>query len=278
MKLHDLLPKQKPFTSAVVNLYLKEYAVEFDINTIIYEGEYKTYPRQDLIKKIKNELKLTVYPDEHDPNNILVQFLPRFVKVMPKLLQQVQLYGWFISGIETDTEQEYKGSDEVTINNFLHSGYREAIITLEPKYSDEFKTPKLLYHVTPISVWETKIKQYGLSPKSKSVQSFHLERVYVTTTADLAIELIKPLANAGLNNASNQHYDSAKFNPKEYYKKWVVLEIDTTKISSVDGYSYFRVHIDHNTDSFNQHVSLYTQNYIPPVAIRIIKPSMLINN
>ena len=271
MKLYALLPKQKPFASAIVNLYLNEYAVEFNLNNIIYEGEYKTFPRQDLIKKLKHDLKLSIYSDEHDPNNILVQFLPSSKNIMSNLLQIIQLYGWFISGIETDNEQEFKGSDQVTINNFLNSGYREAILTLEPKHSDEFKTPTFLYHVTPITVWETKIKQNGLSPKSKSIQSAHPERVYVTTTAELAIELIEPLAIAGLNNAANQHYDLNKFNPKEYYKKWAVLEINTTKIPSIRGLSYFRVHVDHNTDSFKQHVGLYTQNYIPPEAIKIIK-------
>lgn len=270
MKITEiLLPRVRPFAGIDYGLYEKEYQLEFSINELIYEGDYKSYPRLDLITRLKTKLKLSIYPDEHDPNNILIQFFSSQINELPPLQQTIRQYGWFISNIQIE-QDEYNGDDQ-SIKLLYQPNYNQAIITLEPLHSNEIVTPNFLYHVTLFPVWDKKIKLYGLSPKSKSTRSTHPERVYFTTTIEMAMDLLNDLAEQQLKKAEQQKYDNAKFNPNEYYNKWVILEIDTTKIPNTRGLSYFRIHHDNNVPSMGKHSAVYSQNFVPPTAIRLVK-------
>lgn len=260
MKIIDLLPIHRNYD--ITPLYLKEYAIEFEINNIIYEGQYKTYPRDNVIYKLIHEYNLQVHPDNVEPNNIIAQILKSNIKIIPSLQKTLQLYGWFISSVETDLDQEFKGTD---IQSFINSNFNRANIIIEPLHSDEVKTPTLLYHATPILIWKNKIQRTGLSPKTKSIRSTHPERVYFTTTPELAIELAHQIG------MDKREYRTNKFDANTFYKTWAILQIDTTKIPKTKYISYFKVHKDLNTDEQFPHIPLYSDNYVPPTVIKLIK-------
>ena len=111
--------------------------------------------------------------------------------------------------------------------------------------------------------WETKIQKIGLSPKTKSIRSTHPERVYFTTTPELAFELANQLG-AEKSQQTNP-------NAQQIYKKWALLQINVSKIPHTKYLSYFKVHKDHNTDEYNEHIPLYSNNYVPPTAITLLK-------
>ncbi len=268
MKLIELMiPTNTPlYYKSSLDTYLCEYANEFDINNSIYEGVIQSYPRQDLISRLKVVLNMRIYPDssEYGTKDILIQFYPSDANKMPALLQLIQQHGWFISYIETNTGVVFRGNE---LDGFLKSNYDIAAVGIEARYGTEIETPKILYHTTPLSVWNLKIKHQGLSPKTKSISAFHPDRVYVATNSSAAIALAKELAKAKLQLTKTRH-TSSKFNPLLYYKSWVLLKIDTSKIPQVRNLSYFKVHEDPSAEDFG---GLYTVNYIPPGAIKLVK-------
>lgn len=273
MKLKDVVPllkHQQPYQRAAINLYKRDYKEEFKVNKLLYEALEKTYPRQDVIAHLKTKFRVYVYADVYDAKNILVRLVSKETPPVKQILQFVAQQGWFISTIETE-RGDFKGSDPNTVKLLLTSQYEQAILTLEAIHGANLPTPKLLYHATLLQVWETKIKHYGLSPKSKSTKSTHPERVYFTTTIDSAVEAAIENAHEKLKVAKTRDFDLNKFDPEQYYKQWVVLEINTAKIPNIRGLSYFRVHEDPNMEKRGFIIPLYSQNYIPPVAIRVVK-------
>lgn len=260
--------------------YIVEYADEIQLNDIIYEGIHKSYPRADLKVKLETKLQLAIFDDSYDSNNILISLTYHNLNIWKELIQIIQQYGWFISTIDIidkdDNEQTFNGNDLSIIDKLIKSKFTSAVITVESRKTPEGKqaipytvTPKILYHATVLPVWNN-IKQYGLSPKTKSILSFHPDRIYFTEDVNSAIMIARELAWNRLNAAKQQTHDISKFNPEKYYKTWAILKIDTDKIPHVSKkqYSYFRVHKDPNAIEFN---GLYSVNYIPPSAITLVK-------
>ncbi|MGI0076027.1 MAG: hypothetical protein ACREAU_01305 [Nitrosopumilaceae archaeon] len=272
MKLKDLVPlrkHQKIYEIAFINLYLQEHVAEFNINEEVYEGLEKSYPRQDVIFKLKTKFHLYVYDDIYDSKNILIRLKANDSHEIQGVLQFITQQGWFISNIETE-KGDFKGNNPTAINQLLSGQYEQAILTIEATHGVEPETPKLLYHATPTMVWR-KIQRTGLSPKTKSTISYHPERIYFTTTIQSAVDIAQEMAKQKIIAVKTQQYDLTKFNPEQYYKNWSILEIDTSKIPHIKGLSYFRVHIDPNVSGKGPHAALYSQNYIPPTAIKVVK-------
>lgn len=265
--LHELIPIRATYAKAALAVYLREYVTEFDANNLLCEGLTKSYPRDDLIARLKTQLHMRVYPDNQEFGNkdIIIQFYPTESEKFPEFIQMIHQHGWFISHIETNVN-DFKGDDEKTFADFLKSTYIEARIIVEAKYGLDIELPRILYHTTLLSVWDLKIKKYGLSPKTKSLLSFHPARVYFTRDPATAIKLAKNLAYNKINVDKEQSND--KFNPEQYYKTWVVLKIDTNKIPHEDKLSYFKVYADSAAEEYN---GLYSVNYIPPTAIKLYR-------
>lgn len=258
-----LMKQRLPYDIVNSNIYQREFGEEFKINDEIYEALEKSYPRQDVIARLQTEFHVFIFPDELDANNILIRLEASGRPQIQKILQFIQQQGWFVSGLEID-DRVFEGDDQNAIVKLANFQYQEAILTIESTHR-ETPTPALLYHATPLVIWETKIKEYGLSPKSKSILSTHPERVYFTRNVSDAIDMGRELAKQRLNTIQQQKSHSTKFNPVEYYKHWVVLEVDTRKIPATRRRSYFRVHEDPNLEGSH---GLFSQNYVPPKAIR----------
>jgi hypothetical protein len=265
--LHELISNRLTYNKTELALYLREYSTEFNANNILCEGLIKSYPRDGLIARLKTHLHMRVYPDspEFGDKDIIIQFYPAESEKFPKFIQMIHQHGWFISHIETNTN-DFKGDDEKTINAFLKSSYAEARIIVEAKYGVDTELPRILYHSTLLSVWNLKIKERGLSPKTKSLLSFHPSRVYFTRDPTIAIKLAKNLAYNKINAAKEQSND--KFNPEQYYKTWTILKIDTNKIPHENKLSYFKVYTDSTAEEYN---GVYSVNYIPPTAIKLFR-------
>lgn len=251
---------------AGMSLYFEEYQDQF----ILTEGMHKSMSRETMIGLVKNTLKLTVLED--DPTNIMI----RLHKVQDinsdEILKWFSGFGWFLSTIQLDNGTLVNGNDQNGLLQLRNHEYNQAILTLEALYSEQVTTPKLLYHATLYTIWDAKIKTNGLSPRTSSMISSHPDRVYYTTSVQYAIAFAQRLAQNKLKIAKAKTYDPAKFNPEQYYKHWAILEIDTTKLPSIRGFSYFRVFEDPNSPRLGVgHIPLYSPNSVPPGAIKLIK-------
>lgn len=272
MKLNDIvrIKYKSPYVGyrlAFLPLYFEEHKEQFALN----EGLEKSYPRQDVAVRLEHAFHVYIFPEEYDPNNLLVHLNTRYPPDVDKLMQMVIQLGWLVISIEIDDAGPVKGNNSIALIKLKNHQYQQAVLTLEATHGIESVTPRFLYHATLLQVWETKIKQKGLSPKSKSILSTHPERVYFTTTVESAVAAAKVIAQEKLTVAQNQKYDPAKFNPGQYYKIWVILEVDTSKIPNIRGLSYFRTHEDPNIPKDGQHAAVYSQNYVPPTAIKFVK-------
>lgn len=256
--------------AAVISLFFEEYQDQFNINKSLYEALEKSYAREEVEAKLEEIFKLQIHNNPKDPQNI--RFVIRAIDKpdIGKILQFIHQQGWFVIAIDIDNV-DFSGDDQQAISQLKTHQFKFAAMIIEATRNIEYKTPELIYHTTPLPVWLNKIKHYGLSPKSVSIIASHPERVYFTTTPELAIKLGKLMASEKLQVALQQTYDTKKFDPKQYYKTWAVLEINTKKIPNMRGLSYFRLHQDPNVDTTGKHMGLYSQNYVPPQAIRIIK-------
>lgn len=272
MKIIDIFPKPPIRISRLYSMYeryISEYQQEFDIieHQYLEEGIHKSYPRELVIKYLINQFKntISIYPPNIDPNNILIGVQSSITDIN-NLIQFITKMGWFISDIETANEEQPNIQQQLQYLNTNPN--QRAIITIETKQGDQIDIPNFLYHVTPLPVWNSKIKQIGLAPKS--IKSYHPERIYLLTTKNMAMKVIPVLAKERLQSYKNTSYDSDTFNPKQYFKKWVVLEIDTNKIDKLKGLNYFKLYKDPNVDENGPHMALFTLYNIPPDAINAV--------
>lgn len=244
-----------PYFNLRYAFYVDEHSQDFKIN----EGMYRTLPRQDFVAKLKAQFFVDIYTDDRAPDNIIIGVQKH--QRITQLIQMIGLCGWYISGMDIDDERTQD------IKVLKHSNFKEAYVTLEPHHSEEIKTPDILYHITPLQVWEKKISKFGLSPKSKSVNSSHLERVYFVDKLTFIKLIAFQFRDAKIRNAK----DTDKFNADEFFSKWAVLEIDTTKIPKLRQLSYFKVHLDTNMPMNGHGHAVYSQNYVPPNCIKLLK-------
>lgn len=272
MKLKELIPLQRyklPYDIVSAYAYEQEHYEEFKLNEELYEALEKSYPREDVIARLQAKFHVYIYPPQYDAQNILIDLEAAKEPPIHAILQFVGQQGWFVSSIDID-DKVFNGDDQTALTTLINLQYRRAILIIETTHN-EIPTPEILYHTTLQSIWETKIKLYGLSPKSKSVLSAHPERVYFTTSLDIAIKFGQENAKQKLAIARGRRFDPTKFNPEEYYKHWIVLQIDTSKIPRTQKRSYFRVHQDPNMDKTGPGMGLFSQNYIPPAAITAVR-------
>lgn len=167
-------------------------------NEIIVEGLLKTYPINKSINIIKKRfpyLDITL----SDDNDIFIEgdFLELF-----NYIPLINNLGYFISTVTLDGSTWIKTFDE---------NIKPLCIIIEAKYDIEIlPLPKILYHTSP-SIYDKKILNIGLIPKSKNKLSVHPERIYLTSD---------------LNDAKS-FGNYIKQNDKHDYS---IFEIDTTNL------------------------------------------------
>jgi hypothetical protein len=254
MRLIEIFPEYSWYC-VTYGSYYETHAVEFAIN----EGIYKTCPQQDLIDLIRTKLNANVFTSPDAPDDVIGEF--GWPYSFNKIEQFITSRGWFISVALLNN----KRIDIDKLKDKTFDTHDVCRLILEPIHSDFVETPDILYHATPLANWK-KIQKLGLSPKSKSVVTFHPERIYFVDNLPRMLDITGRLASAKFHNAkATSHFD-----PKEYYSEWAILKIDTTKIPSIRNHSYFRVHKDTKSFTLNDEV-LYSQNYVPPNAISLCK-------
>ena len=285
MKLDDITPilSNNRWTHLAYEMFIDDYNDQFIISEqqFLREGDLLSHPRNLVVALLIKQFKhiIDIYPITIDPNNILIHIDVDNDVDVDRLFQFTKSMGWYVSDIQV-------GIRSVDLHQgieLLHKKeYEQAIITIESvKTTTDLKNigdvkgigedvPKWLYHATPTQIWKSKISKVGLAPKSKSTRSDHPSRIYVTNSSKLAELLIPDLAKQRIKQAKTKTYDPSRFNPVKYYKDWVILQIDTTKIPNVRGLEYITLFTDPNVPNIKGS-GLYTMNYIPPDAITMIK-------
>lgn len=214
--------------------YFKDYM------DLINEGLIKTLP----IEKIYNDLiyKLNIFLPRSVIGNLHIdKFDIKIINydlISPEKLENIYDYifntcvnigGYFPSKMEiTNINGMFRAKkfdlEELKINQ---SYYADVKITFEKKYDDlELNIPNKLYHLS-IKEYEDKIKRYGLSPKSKSKLTSHIDRIYVCKTIEDCEALI-PQMKVFYSEEYQLNYFSLS---KKKYKKDVtpiIYEIDNS--------------------------------------------------
>lgn len=140
------------------------------------------------------------------------------------------LYGWFPSNMiitkKTKLIRNIKFDESYLKSN--KDDIKKIIIEFESKFDDiEVNKFDKLYHLS-IQEYDIKIKKYGLSPKSKSKLSSHIDRVYLCKTIDDCKLLIPQMKLYYSEERDNNLY---KLGNKKYRKnsKWIIYEINNTE-------------------------------------------------
>ena len=259
----DILPSAfDSWFGLTYETYFDEYEIEFILN----EGEGKTYPRENLKVRLKVRFGLDVHENNEDePKDIICAVSDEDADKFEDIEKMIKQFGWFISDIRIPR----KGKDLSSLLDLKKISFDLAYVRIEPLRSGLEPLPKVIYHLTPLSTWESKIKTFGLSPKSKSVKAQHPARVYFLKSLDHIEELAKQISKARIQ--SNNH-SSEKFDVHSHLSKWAVLEIDTSLIPKIKkDTTYFALHRDTKSKSPDGSPALYSLNYVPPKAITLLR-------
>ena len=150
--------------------------------------------------------------------------------------------GWYINTFKLDfTTYTTKFSKDIIKNNFLKLNF--SLVRIYDKKVNVI--PEILYHVTSNNNIE-KIEKQGLVPKSKNKIEYHLDRVYLTSNYDIAVEFLTILEDDYINDVG-----------------YVILTINTTEIKDMKLYydpTYY-YDSDENDDTFYTYDNIHP-NYI----------------
>lgn len=216
---------------------------------IIKEFLYTVEPKktaQQILKQIGYDI---VYIDWEKQNDKIIKIKLTFRDILENNLKKVNdfmdKFGWYPAFIDAKNGGKYSSN----VSKFF--GYKNITIVYEPKYEEEVKTDRYLYHLTP-DISYTKIKLNGLTPKSKSKLSDHPERIYLlnSTTMDeyeeIAYRLWEPIQSDRLKNAIQDYY---------------LLQIDTSKLPN---HKFFM-----DPNFYMGEGGVWTYQNIPPSAIKV---------
>lgn len=139
----------------------------------------------------------------------------------PSKMKMKNFYGWH--------EENY---DE---NRLKHIYKKMDIISIryESKFDKEINVPNKLYHLS-IQEYENNILKFGISPKSKSKLSTHLDRIYMCLSEQDCINLI-PRMKLHYNSEKDDIIYTPSNKNKIYNKdtKWIIYEINTDGLDIV---------------------------------------------
>jgi hypothetical protein len=199
----------------IINETLKTINIEKTYKSVFNELSLLNYNfdltiDENKLKLIYNPIKTTkdIYCTELD--YICNLFIDRF--------------GWFPSTMQLVNLKDKKYVNKFN-KEFLKQSYnivKEITIIFEPKFDVEIKLPDKLYHLS-IQQFNKNIIKNGISPKSKSKISNHLDRIYVCSKVDKCYNLI---------NSMKREYQLNKFYNSKYKinDKWIIYEINTKNL------------------------------------------------
>jgi hypothetical protein len=190
------------------------------------------------IKKINRELQLLHidFNIDKEDNKIFIK-LNNFNNLFDSKLTlettkrlMIDWFGWFPSTmIATNlvgNTMEYVYDEDFLFkedeyHQVKYKNYTSIEIAFEPRYDKISNTPDKLYHLS-IKHYKNSILKNGLSPRSKSKLSKHLDRIYVCTDPNYCFGLIFQM----------KLYYSRKRLKNSKYKidsKWIIYEIDVNE-------------------------------------------------
>ncbi len=155
--------------------------------------------------------------------------------------------GWFPTNIKLENERESKRYSK-NVKHYL--GKKNVVINYESTSNSEINlNTKTAYHVTT-DRYLNSILTNGLTPRTESKLSDHPERIYLFQDKE------------SQNSMARALFNSLSDDQKKMIKKYVVLEIDLTKIPNHKFYADPQASISYG--------AIFTTQSIPKFAIRKI--------
>ena len=221
---------------------------EIEKRNLLYEGLLCTYSTDNTL----GHLRELGYGDEfcrvgkYNQTETISIFIKPEINEFNEVTREMNICGWFFSGGENKIGKNYKNIDDLLQNSKNNNVW----IHFSAKFDKELDlkgTPKTLYHLTP-TIRIEKIKEIGLTPKTKSKLANHPDRVYFLTKYD----------QVDIRNFIRDLFRSETL-PYKYKNKYTLISIEQPKLS---------VRLFRDPDMLN---AVYTLENIPPSNIKILK-------
>ena len=137
------------------------------------------------------------------------------------LFQLINNLGYFISYyINLDTK-EYISDNNILIQNIIK--LNKILFAFNKKFDIEDESNnKFYYHVTS-KTYINKILKNGLIPKSKNINAFYSDRIYLTNNINTAKDFIKQKRNLYIHN--NTYFIDIN--------NWIIIKIDISKMNKI---------------------------------------------
>lgn len=237
-------------------IYIKQIIKEEVVKNI---NEFNnSLDAEDAIKFLDNEPKYGISNINVDENNDIIEIT--FHELTKSYLNHINIVmdslGWYPYTLPNDDKYDEKKLEKYYWNNQYNLSNKNLKISYAKKYDKEIKAnTKFLYHATN-DLHIDKIKKYGLHPKSKNEMATYPNRIYLTKTYDYAEDIaINPFGGLWTKLNDKKGHHKQKIATKMY-----ILKIDISKIPNIKLYK----------DNFYSG-GFYTQNAIPPSAIKVVK-------
>lgn len=212
----------------------------FRYKSNVYESILKSYDNKKLYNEILNNFDKDIVPYNYTYNDraTVKSFVIKYKKTYTfteteKFRQLLNLYNYFITYIDKE-------------NKLIH---------LEPNIPDNMTDyvyndcNGIVYHITKTDIYETKIKKYGLKPKTASYRKFP-ECVFVTTGK-----------NEQEIKENIKYVKDILTDDPPYFRNTCILKIDLNK---------YKNKITLYKDNGMENNSFWTSEYIPPYCIKTI--------
>ena len=203
------------------------------------EGLITTYDGEKAIEHLVNTLRILNFDvsgsfangkirfNINDFNHIADSKLDDFFDTISSIM--VNTFGWFPSSMDITKINSIKNLKPYNESELkLHKGdISDVIIEFDSKF-DEVITEHFgkLYHLS-IKEYQKKILKYGLSPRSKSKLSSHIDRVYLCSSLLDCKSLIPQMK---LHYSEEKDVNLYRLGNKKWRKniEWIIFEIDNT--------------------------------------------------
>ena len=204
----------KNWSDFIINETLKTHPIDFAVNDIFDELSLTGIKCE--LNKIENKLELKLFNFfSYDNIELIILYINSLF---------LDRNGWFPSKFTITKRNGLKNTlkydEDFLINN--KNNIEEVKITFEPKYDEEEKIPKKLFHLS-IQEHENSVLKNGLCPKSKSKKTITLDRIYVCSDPYGCKKLIPEMM-------VNYEFIKSKNELNELNDKWIIYEINTTNL------------------------------------------------
>lgn len=243
-----------------------------DYINLINEGLIKTYPGDivldDILKSLKHmQINTSGYFENNKIRLTIYDFKSIFLNKIEHLFDHIDTFivnrgGWFPSSMEIVKTSGIKKLFKYDFYEIIriHDEIDQITITYESKFEkEESDIPEKLYHLS-IFEYSKKIKKNGLSPRSKSKLSSHLDRIYLCKSYQDCVDLIPKMMFYYTGEKDENIFKLGK----KFFKKDItpiIYEIDNSDKRIDKLYK----DINYNEKGY------YTLDNIPPNKIKIVK-------